>query len=77
MWIQKGKLSRFRSRVWLSAMAALVYSVWFQRNRKLWRKEVIQKAEVLKRVKYDVKNRARTAGINKISIENIGWFVEL
>ena len=35
-------------------LAAMVYTIWMQRNRKVWSKDEINKEEVVKRVKYDV-----------------------
>ena len=35
LWMQRTKLSRFKRKIWLTAMASLVYTVWFQRNRKV------------------------------------------
>ena len=77
LWIQRKKATKFRRRIWLTAVAALVYAVWYQRNRVVWRKEEMQKSEVCKRVKHDVKNRIKVLGTNKISAEDIRWFVDL
>ena len=77
VWIQRKKLSKFRRRVWLTAMAALVYTVWFQRNRKIWSKETICKTEAISKIKHDVKSRAMTNGLSKCLIEDANWFMGL
>ena len=58
------------------AMAALIYEIWNKRNKIIWRKEVINEAEIIKRVKYIVKIRA-SLGLGKCKIEDFLWFEEL
>ena len=58
-------------------VAAIVYTVWRQRNRKFWSKIDINREEAIKRVKFDVTNRAMISGVKCIPAEDICWFIEL
>ena len=51
--------------------------MWFQRNRKVWGKKDIHKIEAIGKVKHDVKFRAMISGLNRISAEDINYFVGL
>ena len=74
---KKAKLTKFSRHVLLTTTATMVYSVWYQRNRKIWHREEIEKIELIQRVKMDVKTRAVIVGLKKSSLEDNRWFLGL
>ena len=76
-WINRQKILKFQRRTGVAAVAALIYAVWYQRNRIVWHHENPQQSEVCRKVKYDVKMRVKARGTSNISVEDIRWFVEL
>ena len=76
-WIQKAKITRFRKQVLLVAISAVVYSIWLQRNKKIWCREEFKTEEVTRRVLENVKRRARIIGLPKCNIIDSNWFMEL
>ena len=76
-WIQKTKISKFRRQVMFGTLAVAVYSIWIQRNRKIWASEEFKSEEVIRRVKDDIKRRVKIIGMLKCNVIDSEWFMNL
>ena len=75
-WIQKAQISKFRKQVFIATVAALVYCIWQQRNKKLWQQVWEIGSVIVQNIKKIVKLRVNTSEYKCNTVDST-WFVEL
>ena len=79
IWINahaKRVILMHNKQVIMAIVAALVYCIWQQRNKKLWQQLSVEGAEVVKKIKTIVKLKVSMNEF-KCNVEDCKWFVEL
>ena len=74
---QRLKVSRVKRQIITAAITSLVYTVWQQRNKKIWKGEDVNEAEVIRRIKTDVRFRANMFCSNKKIVKDREWIGDL
>ena len=62
---QRLKASKLKKLVIVAAIITKVYTVWHQRNRKMWKEEEENDAEIARRAKVDIRFRANVLCLKK------------
>ena len=76
-WIQRWRETKCRKQIIVAGLAALIYRIWQERNRRVWSSEQ-QRAEVIfESIQADVKNMILFDNSNRKKGENIDWCMRL
>ncbi|KAM6556987.1 hypothetical protein CsatB_004006 [Cannabis sativa] len=73
-WIRKSNNSKFLKNVKMATVATLVYSIWRARNDLFWNSNRQQSAEIVKQIKWAIKNRIMFAMPKKVKRKDRDWF---
>ena len=73
-WIRRSKMSKFRKKMFMASIAALVYCIWKSRNLYIWKDERIDLDKVVSQVKCCVKNRVELVKVKEENCIDTDWF---
>ena len=64
-WIQRWRETKCRKQIIVVCLAALIYRIWQERNRRVWRSEQQSAEKTFESIRADVKNRILFVNSNR------------